>query len=103
YANVGAATAAEVLGEFLVALGVHRGDLPAGAHDRGRWFRTLTQGRSLAIFLDDIRVPAQVRELLPGPGGSIVVVTGLGFGFESLRDIAEVIDIDPVGHEMAVA
>jgi hypothetical protein len=107
YTNLGAfvdeqVAVTEVLAEFLVALGINRSEVPADAQTRAKWFRTITTDRSVAIFLDDVRTPAQVRELLPGPGGSIVVVTGLGFGFETLRDVAELIDIDPVGHDMAV-
>ncbi|MCW2919092.1 MAG: hypothetical protein JWN52_7160 [Actinomycetia bacterium] len=39
-------------------------------------WRPLTTGRRLLIVLDDARDAEQVRPLLPGSGGSAVVITG---------------------------
>jgi tetratricopeptide (TPR) repeat protein len=93
----------EVLGEFLVSLGVQRGDLPPDLASRAAMFRSATHGRSLAVFLDDVVSPAQVRSLLPGPGGSVVVVTGHGAFGVLARQRATLIDIDPLEPDMAVA
>ncbi|WP_433272003.1 NB-ARC domain-containing protein [Actinosynnema sp. CS-041913] len=107
YANLGAwtdhqAAPGEVLGEFLAALGVQRSELPADLATRSAAFRSLTHGRSLQVFLDDVVSPAQVRPLLPGRGGSVVVVTGHG-AFGALRQQnATLIDVDPLERDMAV-
>ncbi|WP_033440527.1 NB-ARC domain-containing protein [Saccharothrix sp. NRRL B-16314] len=92
----------EVLGEFLVSLGVERGNLPADLASRASMFRSVTHGLSLAVFLDDVVSPAQVRSLLPGPGGSVVVVTGHGAFGVLARQRATLIDIDPLEPDMAV-
>ncbi|MFD0205091.1 MULTISPECIES: tetratricopeptide repeat protein [Saccharothrix] len=92
----------EVLGEFLVSLGVQRGNLPADLASRAAMFRSVTHGLSLAVFLDDVVSPAQVRSLLPGPGGSVVVVTGHGAFGVLARQRATLIDIDPLEPDMAV-
>jgi tetratricopeptide (TPR) repeat protein len=92
----------EVLGEFLVSLGVERGNLPADLASRASMFRSVTHGLSLAVFLDDVVSPAQVRSLLPGSGGSVVVVTGHGAFGVLARQRATLIDIDPLEPDMAV-
>ncbi len=107
YATLGAwsdqqAAPREVLGEFLVSLGVERGSLPADVESRASMFRSVTHGLSVAVFLDDVVSPAQVRSLLPGPGGSVVVVTGHGAFGVLARQRATLIDIDPLEPDMAV-
>jgi tetratricopeptide (TPR) repeat protein len=92
----------EVLGEFLVSLGVRRENLPADLASRAAMFRSVTHGLSLAVFLDDVVSPAQVRSLLPGPGRSVVLVTGHGAFGVLARQRATVIDIDPLEPDMAV-
>lgn len=107
YANLGAwadhqTAPREVLGEFLVALGVSRGDLPVDVDTRAAMFRSITHDRSLQVFLDDVLSPAQVRTLLPGRGRSIVVVTGHG-PFGVLHQTATLIDVAPLEPDMAAA
>jgi tetratricopeptide (TPR) repeat protein len=107
YANLGAwadhqTAPREVLGEFLVALGVSRSDLPVDVDTRAAMFRSITHDRSLQVFLDDVLSPAQVRTLLPGRGRSIVVATGHG-PFGVLRQTAKLIDVAPLEPDMAVA
>lgn len=107
YANLGAytdhATApSEVLAGFLGALGVDRSQIPAGLEARENLFRSLTDGRSFQVLLDDAVTPAQVRSLLPGRGKSLVVVTGHGAFGELQQRNAELIDVEPLEDEMAV-
>ncbi|WP_405677142.1 tetratricopeptide repeat protein [Streptomyces sp. NBC_01511] len=65
----------EVLDDFLVALGVHPAAVPAGTGARSGLFRTLAAGRRLLIVLDNANSAEQVRPLLPGAPGCMVLVT----------------------------
>ncbi|MEV7085202.1 BTAD domain-containing putative transcriptional regulator [Streptomyces sp. NPDC093085] len=69
------ATPDEVLHDFLVALGVPPGAVPAGTGARSALFRTTAAGRRLLILLDNANSAEQVRPLLPGAPGCMVVVT----------------------------
>jgi DNA-binding SARP family transcriptional activator len=76
YDTEGAAiTAEEVTGWFLVALGIPAGLIPADAQARCGLYRSVLAGRRVLIVLDNARDAAQVRPLLPGGGGCLVVVT----------------------------
>ena len=73
------ATPADVLGRFLTTL---KADAPPGEAERhgdyetlAAQFRTLVAGRRFLILLDDAADAAQVRPLLPGTAGSLVLVT----------------------------
>ncbi|MEV6961601.1 BTAD domain-containing putative transcriptional regulator [Streptomyces sp. NPDC051207] len=65
----------EVLEDFLVALGVHPAAVPAGTGARSGLFRTLAAGRRMLIVLDNANSAEQVRPLLPGAPGCMVLVT----------------------------
>ncbi|MBU2668244.1 winged helix-turn-helix domain-containing protein [Actinoplanes bogorensis] len=64
---------AEVLAEFLRALRVPA--VPATRPERAALFRSVVANRRMLILLDDARDGAQVRDLLPGDGPSVVLVT----------------------------
>lgn len=64
-----------VLGSFLSALGVPGQEIPRSLEDRTRLFRTVLDGRSVLLLLDDARDAAQVRPLLPGSADCAVVLT----------------------------
>ena len=66
---------AEALRFFLQALGVPPYRIPADIQGRSALFRSLLDGRRMLIVLDNARDVAQVRPLLPGSPGSLVVVT----------------------------
>ncbi|MBT2895934.1 BTAD domain-containing putative transcriptional regulator [Streptomyces sp. McG3] len=65
----------EVLDDFLVALGVHPAAVPAGTGARSGLFRSLAAGRRMLIVLDNADSAEQVRPLLPGAPGCMVLVT----------------------------
>jgi DNA-binding SARP family transcriptional activator/tetratricopeptide (TPR) repeat protein len=64
---------AEVLGEFLRALGVP--SVPETLHERATLYRSTMAGRRMLVLLDDAADGAQVRDLLPGGGRSVVLIT----------------------------
>src|SRR5271166_5066929 len=70
-----AVTPGEVTGWFLLALGVPAGQIPADAQARSGLYRSVLAGRRVLIVLDNARDAAQVRPLLPGGPGCLVVVT----------------------------
>ena len=65
----------EALRFFLDALGVPPHRIPPGTEARSALFRSLLDHRQMLIVLDNARDVAQVRPLLPGAPGSLVVVT----------------------------
>jgi DNA-binding SARP family transcriptional activator/tetratricopeptide (TPR) repeat protein len=66
---------ADVLADFLHALGVFGAGLPDGATARAALFRSRLAGRRVLVVLDDAAGAAQVRPLLPADGGCAVLVT----------------------------
>jgi tetratricopeptide (TPR) repeat protein/transcriptional regulator with XRE-family HTH domain len=65
----------EALAGFLTALGVPGPLIPADEADRAAAFRSALAGRRVLIMLDNASEPGQVRPLLPGEPGCLVVVT----------------------------
>jgi DNA-binding SARP family transcriptional activator len=65
----------EVAGRFLRALGVDGLAVPEDRDERIAMYRSQLAERRLLIVLDDAAGEAQVRPLLPGSGGSGVVLT----------------------------
>lgn len=69
------ATATDVLDGFLRALGVPPERMPIGAEAQAGLFRSLLAGRRVLVVLDNAHRADQVRPLLPGTPGCLVVVT----------------------------
>ncbi len=66
---------ADVLAEMLRGLGVIDSTIPGELSERAALFRSRLAQRRFLIVLDDASGSAQVRPLLPGTGGSAVLVS----------------------------
>jgi tetratricopeptide (TPR) repeat protein len=64
-----------VLGDFIRRLGPAELALPAQLHERVDLYKALSFGRRLLVVLDDVTEPAQVKQLRPAGGGSLVIAT----------------------------
>ncbi|MEU5046967.1 NB-ARC domain-containing protein [Streptomyces griseorubiginosus] len=69
------AAVGEVLGDFLVALGVARGRLSDDEAGRTRQFRTELADRRVLIILDNAASEQQVSALMPGGSSCAVLIT----------------------------
>lgn len=65
----------EALSRFLRALGVPDGRVPEDLDEAAAMFRSLAADKRMLMLLDNAASPMQVRPLLPGGPGSMVLVT----------------------------
>jgi DNA-binding SARP family transcriptional activator/tetratricopeptide (TPR) repeat protein len=94
---------AEGLGLFIEAL-QPAAAVPSGLGARVNLYRTLTAGKRLLIILDNARDADQVRSLLPGSPGSMVVITSRDWlGGLAVTEGAELIVVDALGGAEASA
>ena len=66
---------ADALASLLLTAGVPAGQIPPGLEARMALWRDRLAERQLLLVLDDAASSEQVRPLLPGAGGSLVLVT----------------------------
>jgi DNA-binding SARP family transcriptional activator/tetratricopeptide (TPR) repeat protein/DNA-binding XRE family transcriptional regulator len=93
--SAAAVSPAEALGWFLDALGVAPESRPASLEARGGLFRSLVATRQLLIVLDNARDADQVRPLLPGSPGCLVLVTSRGqLSGLAVREGARLLSLD---------
>lgn len=68
-------TPGEILDGFLRALGAPAEKMPLGVDAQAALYRTLVDGRRMLIVLDNANSANQIRPLLPGTAGCMVLVT----------------------------
>jgi DNA-binding SARP family transcriptional activator/tetratricopeptide (TPR) repeat protein len=66
---------ASALGTLLRSLGVETDKMPADVGERAALWRTWLAGKRALIVLDDADNPDQIRPLLPGTPGCLVIIT----------------------------
>ncbi|WP_053723057.1 helix-turn-helix domain-containing protein [Saccharothrix sp. NRRL B-16348] len=75
YADGPAVEPADVLDDFLVALGVPAHRIPAEPDRKATLYRSVVASRGVLIVLDNAARAEQVEPLLPGAAGCAVVIT----------------------------
>lgn len=93
----------EVLGGFLRALGIPHYQVPARVGEQAALFRSTTAGKKLLMVLDNVASAAQVRQLLPGGGGCMVVVTARSRLGGLITDGAHILALEPLPPTTATA
>src|SRR5262245_43927939 len=92
---------ADALASLLLTAGVPAAQIPPGLEARAARWRDQVAGKKILLLLDDAAGHEQVRPLLPGTAGSLVLVTSRR-RLAALDDAA-VISLDPLPPAQAVA
>ena len=92
-----------VLGEFLRTMGVPAEAIPATVESRSALYRSILADRRVLIVLDNASSANQIRPLMPGTSGSLVLATSRS-RLASLiaRDGAHLVSIDLLAPDEAV-
>ena len=80
---------ANALASLLLTAGVDASQIPAGLEERSRLWRDYLAGKQVLLLLDDATGYEQVKPLLPGAAGSLVLVT-------SRRHLTALEDAEPI-------
>jgi DNA-binding SARP family transcriptional activator len=75
YSSGPAARPIDVLARFLRALGVPAEQVPSDVDEAAALYRSVLDDRRVLVLLDNARHPEQIRPLLPGTPGCVVLVT----------------------------
>ena len=80
----------DVLAGMLQTMGISARSTPAAGPARSAMYRSLLAGRNVLVIADAAATAAQVRPLIPAPGGAAVLVTSRGrlSGLSGARVIA---------------
>ncbi|AWN28246.1 BTAD domain-containing putative transcriptional regulator [Streptomyces sp. NEAU-S7GS2] len=98
------ASPAEILRDFLLALGTPPERVPGSAQAASALFRSLVAERRLLVVLDNARSSAQVRPLLPGgPRCATVVTSRSRLDGLVATDCARPVGLQTLGHEEGAA
>ncbi|WP_460497099.1 ATP-binding protein [Glycomyces tarimensis] len=93
-----------VLERMLAGLGVPSDRIPFELEDRAALYRSLIAGRRVLILLDNAANAAQVRPLIPGAAGPLLVVTSRSrLPSLAVRDGVRYVQLDVLGESDAVA
>ncbi|MBO1333553.1 BTAD domain-containing putative transcriptional regulator [Streptomyces sp. VRA16 Mangrove soil] len=85
---------ADVLREFLIALGVPARELPDTQGALAAAYRRCSERRRLLVVLDNARTAAQVRPLLPaGPHSAALVTSRLRLDGLAVTELARTVDV----------
>jgi hypothetical protein len=104
YDNSPAVTADVVLDRFLRDLGVSPESIPADLDGCAALFRSLVADRRVLIVLDNVADIAQVRPLIPGGPGPLLIITSRNqLPGLAIRDGAQRIRLDILQESDAVA
>ncbi len=104
YAELGGVSqprdALDVLADVLLSLGIAARSMPPTGPARAAMYRSLLANRRVLVVADDAAVAAQVRPLLPGPGGALLVTSrGRLSGLAGAR----VVELDGLPSQAALA
>jgi tetratricopeptide (TPR) repeat protein len=103
YDPAGPAHPGELLAGFLHALGIPPDHLPARVTEQAALFRSTTANKELLLVLDNAVSAAQVRQLLPGDGGCMVVVTARYRLGSLINEGARILALEPLSPPAAAA
>jgi DNA-binding SARP family transcriptional activator/tetratricopeptide (TPR) repeat protein/DNA-binding XRE family transcriptional regulator len=93
---------ADAIRQFLDALGVPAEHIPVGLEAQAGLYRTVVAGRRMLIVLDNVLHEDQVRPLLPGSPGCLVLATSRArLAGLSVREGAQLLTLDVMSAEEA--
>jgi tetratricopeptide (TPR) repeat protein len=96
YRRSGGVELSEVLSGFLRVLGVREDYVPASFPERAAMFRSRTMTKRLLVVVENADQAAQIRPLIPGSAGSVVLVTSRRKLGGLITEGAEFIDVAPL-------